>query len=140
MAYYEETSLGDVLELISELSRGKDNYQLSNSDDIKRFANTYFRYVDYDYFDILDSVNDPYNVTQLFKWFSKIDLELQPDDSQELNHRFIKFVCTRFMDARTIFCESTIKHMQYFVEDHLDQALSVFKSNFDREEYSYARA
>jgi len=140
MAYYQKVSLEDLMELISTLSKGNGNYQLTRDEDIKRFANTYFRYVDYDYFDILGSLNDPYWITTLFKWFSKINLELEPDDTQELNHRFIQFVCTRVHLASTIFCESTIKHMQYFVEDNIDHALSVFKPNFDiKEDYSYAR-
>lgn len=140
MAYYQKVSLEDVMELISMLSKGDRNYRLTSDEDIKKFANTYFRYVDYDYFDVMDSLIDPYWFTRLFKWFSKINLELEPDDTPELNHRFIQFVCTRVYLANTFFCESTIKHMQYFVDDHIDQALSAFKSNFEMEDYSYARA
>lgn len=134
MAYFEPVSKEDMMTLIKQLSKGNPEYKLNKDEDIKEFASYYFRYSDYDYFDVLDSLVDPYEMTRRFKWFSKINLELEPDDTPELNHRFIKFICTRMVPYYELFCESTIKSMKYFLDDHIDQALMSFINN---DSYNY---
>jgi hypothetical protein len=136
MKVANETTFDDVMCSLGYLSKGIDNYRLIKSRDIMEFAPIYFKYADYDYFDVLGSLKNPYQMTIDFKRFSGIDLSKEPNETAELNQLFIDYVCSRRVLAKDLFIETTVNAMMYFVDDEIDKVSQYFGSSSNEEIYN----